>query len=80
MGVDVREPRRAGVVEAGERALAQLPLGVLVDGEQAWGQRGHHVGLLAHQLGRAWSDLPRRVIPNRIVYPALVLALAASGA
>ena len=31
-------------------------------------------------LALDWSDLRRRVIPNRIVYPALVLALAASGA
>ena len=31
-------------------------------------------------LALAWSDLRRRIIPNRIVYPALVLALAASGA
>ena len=31
-------------------------------------------------MALAWSDLRRRVIPNRIVYPALVLALAVSGA
>lgn len=28
----------------------------------------------------AWTDLERRVIPNRLVYPALALALAVSGA
>ena len=31
-------------------------------------------------MALAWSDLCRRVIPNRIVYPALLLALAVSGA
>ena len=31
-------------------------------------------------LALDWSDLRRRVIPNRIVYPALVLELAAFGA
>ena len=35
-------------------------------------------GFSACFLALAWSDL-RRIIPNRIVYPALVLALAASG-
>ena len=37
-------------------------------------------GFSAIFLALAWSDLRRRVIPNRIVYPALVLALAVSGA
>ncbi|MEZ4503144.1 MAG: A24 family peptidase [Dehalococcoidia bacterium] len=30
-------------------------------------------------MALAWSDLERRVIPNRLVYPALALALAVSG-
>ncbi len=41
----------------------------------AWG-----AGFGACFLALAWSDLRSRVIPNRIVCPALVLALAASGA
>ena len=31
-------------------------------------------------LALAWSDLRRRVLRNRLVYPALVLAIAVSGA
>ena len=31
-------------------------------------------------LALAWSDIRRRVIPNRIVYPALALALAGAAA
>ncbi len=37
-------------------------------------------GFSAIFMALAWSDLRRRLIPNRIVYPALVLALAVSGA
>ena len=37
-------------------------------------------GFSACFLALAWSDLRRRLIPNRLVYPALVLALAVSGA
>ena len=37
-------------------------------------------GFSAIFLALAWSDLRRRVIPNRLVYPALVLVLAVSGA
>ena len=38
------------------------------------------VGASTIFLALAWIDLRRMVIPNRLVYPALVLALAVSGA
>ena len=60
-GVEVGEPGRAGVVEVRQRAAAQLALGVLAGREQARGQRGQHVRLLAHQLRRVEPAPPRLV-------------------
>ena len=64
------EPSRALVVEVGERAALQHALRLLVDGEQARGQRGHHVGLLAHELGGVKPPPPRLVetTPEKEVY------------
>ena len=72
-----REPWAAYPVLAG----AALMVGAIL------GMRGREPveiilasGFGACFLALAWSDLRRRIIPNRIVYPVLVLALAASGA
>ena len=72
-----REPWAAYPVLAGAALVAGAILGMRgrEPAEIALG-----AGFGACFLALAWSDLRRRIIPNRIVYPALVLALAASGA
>ena len=72
-----REPWAAYPVLAGAALVAGAILGMRgrEPAEIALG-----AGFSACFLALAWSDLRRRVIPNRIVYPALVLALAVSGA
>ena len=71
-----RAPWRA----RGAAAAAALPVGAI----SAMRGREPEEAALAWCFGAvflalAWSDLRRRVIPNRLVYPALALALAASG-
>ena len=72
-----REPWAAYPVLAGAALVAGAILGMRgrEPAEIALG-----AGFSAIFLALAWSDLRRRVIPNRLVYPALVLALAVAGA
>ena len=77
--MEVSEPDGALVVEVGERALLEHALSVLGDGEQTRGQRGHHVGLLAHQLGRV-EPAPAPLVerPRRLGDGVAVRALLAA--
>ena len=78
VGVEVGEPRGALVVEVGERAALQHLLCLLADGEQARGERGRHVGLLADELGRVEPAPPRLVQrPRRLADRVAVRALRA---
>ncbi len=75
--VRAREPCAVYPVLAGAALMVGAILGMRgrEPVEIVWG-----AGFGACFLAPAWSDLRRRIIPNRIVYPALVLALAAFGA